>query len=81
MVIFAGKEVWLAGSDLLMEGVWMWANDRTPIGYKNWAPGQPDNRGHYHPPAHCLGLFDTVNLWDDENCDSKNYPLCRHSTA
>lgn len=76
--LVTAPEVWLAGNDLLVEGQWMWADDRTPLTYTNWTPGQPDNWGHYNPLAHCLGLFNGAFTWDDENCESLNNPLCRH---
>lgn len=43
-----GLRLWLNGSDKAKEGDWRW-RDGSPIKYRNWAPGQPDNeRGNEH---------------------------------
>ena len=43
------RQVWLGGTDEGDEGGWRWT-DGSPLSYRNWAPGQPDNAGgreHY----------------------------------
>jgi len=68
------KEVWLAGTDMLLEGIWIWADSMVPVVYTHWAPNEPNNdRGQ-----HCMGMWMSKGfMWDDFYCDQKNYPLCK----
>lgn len=42
--------VWLGATDEKTEGVWVWV-DGTPVDFKAWYPGQPDNSGGEHYTA------------------------------
>ncbi|XP_071145894.1 perlucin-like [Mytilus edulis] len=39
----ATSEVWMGGTDMLIEGIWMWADSLKPFTYTNWFPGEPNN--------------------------------------
>ena len=78
--LISTPEVWLAGTDMLQEGNWVWADTLDPFDYENWAPGEPDNIGHFGhgKGAHCLGIFIPSHLWDDDNCEKNLNPLCKN---
>ncbi|XP_063420133.1 perlucin-like [Mytilus trossulus] len=68
-------EVWLGGTDMLLEGMWMWADDMELIQYTNWFPNEPNNAGNNQ---HCLGMMVNQDFkWDDYSCSLTNYPLCK----
>ncbi|XP_076085581.1 perlucin-like [Mytilus galloprovincialis] len=71
----ATAEVWMGGTDMLIEGIWMWADSLKPFTYTNWFPGEPNNFAH---GQHCLGLVrDKGFKWDDNQCELKMAPLCK----
>ncbi|XP_052252967.1 perlucin-like [Dreissena polymorpha] len=69
-------QLWIGGTDLLQEGIFLAPNSLETLTYFNWAPGQPDNIG---TGQHCVSIFkdDAMLRWDDNNCDVKNWPLCQ----
>ncbi|KAL4223306.1 hypothetical protein ACF0H5_016777 [Mactra antiquata] len=68
------SQIWIGGTDLLQEGVWMAPFSREPLTYFNWAGGEPDNLGGQH----CLAIFNVASLqWDDNLCEVHNYALCK----
>ena len=68
------EEVWLAGTDMLQEGTWIWADSMKPVVYTHWAPDEPNN----DKGQHCMGMWTSRGfLWDDYYCDLKSYPLCK----
>ena len=68
-------EVWMGGTDMLIEGTWLWAGTLKPLVYKNFLPGQPNNE---QANQHCLALFrDRGFKWDDYFCDKQMVPLCK----
>lgn len=70
----ATGQVWIGGTDLLQEGIWLAPESLEPLTYFNWAPGEPDNLGGQH----CLAIFNNNNLqWDDNLCEVQNYALCK----
>ena len=69
-------QVWIGGTDLIQEAVFVEPKTLEPLKYFNWAPGEPDNLGGQH----CLGLFKDNNwLWDDNGCEVENFPLCKRT--
>ncbi|XP_052805334.1 perlucin-like [Mya arenaria] len=67
-------QLWIGGTDLLQEGVFLAPVSLEPLTYFNWAPSEPDNLSGQH----CLAIFrDSAQLqWDDNGCEVQNYPLC-----
>ncbi|CAL1527239.1 unnamed protein product [Lymnaea stagnalis] len=62
--------VFISGTDAAKEGQWVWPRLQQPVGFIDWAPGQPDNWGTY---ANCLILWRDKN-WkmDDTDCYLQN---------
>ena len=65
--------VWLGATDEDQQDEWVW-NDGTPLSYKNWAPGQPNNFGgaeHYL----MLAARDGTGGWVDQpNISGLGFP-------
>jgi len=59
--------LWIGLADYLNEGTFVWEKGE-PLNFKNWASGQPDNKGGAQD---CAGILISGNgKWDDLNCDS-----------
>jgi hypothetical protein len=67
-----GSGLWLGCSDADKEGVW--TCDGTPLGYANWAPGQPDNESALDDCAEWLA---DSGRWNDTSCDRRLGYICR----
>ncbi len=60
------ESVWLGLSDQNQEGNFEWA-DGTPLGYSNWAAGQPDNAGSFAENFTLLEPWLGDGQWTDQN--------------
>ncbi|XP_045207458.2 perlucin-like [Mercenaria mercenaria] len=68
------SQIWIGGTDLLQEGLWIAPETLEPLTFFNWAPKEPDNLGGQH----CLAVFNNADLkWDDNRCEVQNYALCK----
>ncbi|XP_046565167.1 perlucin-like [Haliotis rubra] len=66
-------DVWIGGSDLVVEGRFMWSRSGDPITYSNWVPGEPSSAGY----EDCLALFTSKNfMWNDAPCETNQMFLC-----
>ncbi|KAK3581826.1 hypothetical protein CHS0354_007228, partial [Potamilus streckersoni] len=66
---------WIAGSDLAVEGEWLWLPDLRHISYTNWASGEPDNNHGYQ---HCAVLdLNSGMKWRDDNCEENRNFICQ----
>lgn len=66
---------WIGLTDSEQESEWKWL-DGTPVDYKNWKAGQPDNWGSGHGPGEdCAGLI-YAGQWNDFQCDEINNFIC-----
>ncbi|XP_059102475.1 collectin-12 [Peromyscus eremicus] len=66
---------WIGLTDSEQENEWKWL-DGTPVDYKNWKAGQPDNWGNGHGPGEdCAGLI-YAGQWNDFQCDEINNFIC-----
>ena len=63
---FRSSNLWMGLNDVAQEGVWKWANGDTPVGYTNWAPGEPNNWGAGEDHVYIR----TEGLWNDLPGDS-----------
>uniref|UniRef100_A0A182Q6P5 C-type lectin domain-containing protein n=1 Tax=Anopheles farauti TaxID=69004 RepID=A0A182Q6P5_9DIPT len=65
--------VWLSGTDIGMEGSWIWLSKNVPLGrlagYDNFAAGEPNNMGSNNIEENCLniGHFGS-SKWNDASC-------------
>ncbi len=64
LVTTTGKaEAWLGATDEVKEGTWVWV-DGSAMTYKNWGPGQPNNKGNVE---HYLLLWAVQKgVWSDQ---------------
>jgi len=65
---YASTEVWIGGSDELVEGSWKWT-DGSSVSYGTWMNGQPNQDGD------CL-LIDGGTYWD-RGCSENHVALCK----
>ncbi len=69
-------QMWLAGNDIVNEGIWKWAPDDSPIHVPlAWGPGEPNNEKR---PENCLAIHNQLNnLLIDGECLTQFYFLCQ----
>ncbi|XP_050079827.1 perlucin-like [Anopheles maculipalpis] len=73
---------WTAGTDLGMEGAWLWLSRNKPVGsvqgWTNWMDGEPNNAGG---TAHCLAMVGGTGngQWGDFSCESVNHYVCEYA--
>ena len=60
-----GGVIWLGYTDDVSEGSFYWL-DGSPMGYTNWAPGEPNNSGGNED---CVQMYPD-GQWNDLNCSS-----------
>ncbi|XP_035695721.1 uncharacterized protein LOC118429347 [Branchiostoma floridae] len=67
---------WIGLNDINHEGGWHWS-DGVPLSscsYKNWYPGEPNNRGN----EDCVHLLPNEGLrWNDNSCNARKYFICQ----
>merc|ERR1711868_81139 len=80
---------WIGANDQEREGVWV-GNDNLLLGFSNWHPGEPNNRGDQDCAkvgllVYTASRIENVNmkesgkyhfLWDDIPCDYKLHFAC-----
>lgn len=66
------KDVWLGGTDMAMEGIWVWVTGES-MGFQNWRSGEP-NGG---TAENCMVLEpNNGGTWDDLPCGETFPYLC-----
>ena len=77
-MLLAVLQTWVGGkqTDGAVEpgGGWGWT-DGSPLGWDNWADGQPDNNEWQGDTASCLFMQES-GLWYDGICSKENEFLC-----
>ncbi|XP_039443843.1 pulmonary surfactant-associated protein D-like [Culex pipiens pallens] len=73
-----GGPWWIAGTDLGLEGHFVWLTTGKPIGYqtgyRNFGPGEPNN---LNGTEHCVEVgHPNGTFWNDKNCDVKRRFIC-----
>ncbi|CAC5388677.1 unnamed protein product [Mytilus coruscus] len=69
--------VWISGTDLLVDGEWIWAKEGRSINYFRWAPGQPDSSHMNLGGEDCIDLIRSKNfMWNDAPCESHINFVC-----
>ncbi|XP_052695769.1 perlucin-like protein [Crassostrea angulata] len=69
------RNVWLGGTDMTVEGKWVWQSTGTLFSYSAWdmARGQPNNYANQD----CLSLYRPYGLtWCDESCGASYQYIC-----
>ncbi|XP_038075101.1 lactose-binding lectin l-2-like isoform X2 [Patiria miniata] len=56
---------WINCNDLEEEGAWKCQDGTDEVEYRNWFPGQPDNRGE----EDCALVIMPAAIWNDASCD------------
>uniref|UniRef100_A0A182NPC3 C-type lectin domain-containing protein n=1 Tax=Anopheles dirus TaxID=7168 RepID=A0A182NPC3_9DIPT len=74
---------WLSGTDIGMEGSWIWLSRNVPVGsaygYDNFAAGEPNNVVTATNTENCLNIgFFGNSKWNDAACDSSFYYVCEY---
>lgn len=66
---------WLGGTDVQIEGEWVWTGNVQAMGsYTNWAPGEPNNA---NGNEHCLEMdMGGQYHWNDNNCENRFNFIC-----
>uniref|UniRef100_S4RGZ4 C-type lectin domain-containing protein n=1 Tax=Petromyzon marinus TaxID=7757 RepID=S4RGZ4_PETMA len=56
---------------------WSWADD-TPVGYTNWADGEPNDIMHEEAFLEsCVEFYHHDGTWNDQDCEQKRGFICR----
>lgn len=74
-----GTGMWLDGTDLLLEGKWIWNTTGDIVTYSDWYKRlglqEPNNHAGME---HCLEMRHDQNYqWNDLKCNSKNQAICQ----
>ncbi|XP_061416055.1 macrophage mannose receptor 1-like [Lethenteron reissneri] len=56
---------------------WSWTDD-TPVGYTNWADGEPNDMMHEEAFIEsCVEFYHQDGTWNDQDCEQKRGFICR----
>ncbi|KAK3085754.1 hypothetical protein FSP39_008201 [Pinctada imbricata] len=67
-------EFWIDGSDLLVEGHFVWASTQSDMDYTNWAKGEPNDLNG----EDCVEIVHNSDnfTWNDAPCDTLQHFIC-----
>lgn len=65
--------VWIGGSDLQVEGVFVWSDSGNNFTFTNWLGSQPDNARNNE---HCVGMIALTGTWNDWPCSHSTLFVC-----
>ncbi|XP_062583487.1 perlucin-like [Saccostrea cucullata] len=65
--------LWIDGSDRMIEGEWYWASTMERFDYKNWAINEPNDQKELED---CLEIYPTGFTWNDNRCNILNHFIC-----
>ncbi|KAJ8301866.1 hypothetical protein KUTeg_020853 [Tegillarca granosa] len=65
---------WIGGSDMEVEGNWIWIKSRQRFTFTDWGAGQPTNSYNHEDCLHLYGKLDFH--WNDEACSHSAYFIC-----
>ncbi|XP_070539237.1 low affinity immunoglobulin epsilon Fc receptor-like [Ptychodera flava] len=65
--------IWIGLNDIKVEGKFVWA-DGSPLKYRNWNVGQPDNGSNREDCAHLV--FTAQGRWNDWPCSHRAGFVC-----
>lgn len=68
---------WLGGTDLSLEGRFVWMATGEPFVYTNWLlPYQPDNNENIEHCVHIWPDLTNTTVWNDAPCHHGKYFIC-----
>ncbi|XP_061169376.1 perlucin-like [Saccostrea echinata] len=69
-----GGSFWIGGTDVLIDGQWIWITTQKRMSYTDWNPGEPNGALR----ESCLMLHNGKSNfhWNDQPCDSKLFFIC-----
>lgn len=70
--IFA-YSVWIGGSDLQENRVFVWSRNGDDFTFTNWLVGIPDN---YQNSEHCVEMIAAEGKWNDRHCNHNTSFVC-----
>lgn len=74
LLVAADSRVWVGGSDVIHESVWVWAHTQQKFNMTDWKPGQPNNR---NGKENCMALVSLRSFqWEDDPCETEYVSLC-----
>ncbi|KAL4223856.1 hypothetical protein ACF0H5_017320 [Mactra antiquata] len=65
------RNYWIALSDVIEEGIWVWMNTLTPVQFTQWHRNEPNNDG----TENCVDLYPDGD-WNDAKCRDNQYYIC-----
>ena len=71
------RHIWIGGSDLAIEGTWIWTTSRRLIDTFFWSDaygGQPNHGLNQHCIA--MSVQGHIGLWNDANCNNLYVSVC-----
>lgn len=73
-IIWISGHFWVGGTDVLVDGQWIWISSQEKIQYTDWVPGEPNGGTR----EGCLMLYGgKFNFhWNDANCHSLQFFIC-----
>jgi hypothetical protein len=74
---FTSEHIWIGMHDISKEGEMRWL-DKSPVNYRYFIPGDPNNHGGYE---NCVGYFNGHKGWADFECTSKFKAICQWSPS
>ncbi|XP_053119453.1 macrophage mannose receptor 1 isoform X2 [Hemicordylus capensis] len=71
---FTGSHYWIGLNYISQTEGYAWS-DGSPVGYRNWGYGEPNN---YNGVEHCTELNPDFRMfWNDVHCDDIHYWICQ----
>ncbi|XP_060085860.1 C-type lectin domain family 4 member M-like [Ylistrum balloti] len=65
---------WIDATDMISDGVWVWASSLTPLTYFNWGKNEPNGDIN----EDCISV--DSGMWNDLRCDDRRYFVCEKKT-
>ncbi|XP_069107953.1 perlucin-like protein isoform X1 [Argopecten irradians] len=66
------SQFWLDATDMILEGVWEWAQSLEALTYFNWGPNEPNGQLN----EDCIVVRDDNGEWNDISCTDRRYFIC-----
>ncbi|XP_062577476.1 perlucin-like [Saccostrea cucullata] len=71
---------WVGGTDVIIEGDWIWSLSQTPIHhYTHWDPREPNDLGG---DENCMEMRQEYGyMWNDMSCHVRQYFICEQPSG